>query len=882
MASKIATAYVQIVPSAEGITGSLQGVLSPEAKSAGLQAGAEAGEGLGSALKQTVGAEAEAAGGEAGGKLGSKLLSVASGAIKNGAAILGKASAVAFGAATAATGALAKSAVESYAQYEQLVGGVDKLYKDASGQIQKYADQAYATAGMSANQYMETATSFSASLINSLGGDTKKAAELTDVAMRAMSDNVNVFGSNMGDVEHAFQGFAKQNYTMLDNLKLGYGGTKEEMQRLIDDANAYRKSIGETSDLSINSFGDVVQAIQSVQEAQGIAGTTAREAMTTIEGASTATKAAWENVVTAIGRGEGIGDAMKGLATSIFGEKEGEGLLNQVLPRIQTVFEGIGAFVEQAAPFITDHLPGLISSVIPGLLDASASMFVSLASSLPGLASGLMETARSVALNIGSVSMEAVTSYLASDGLSGFLDAGIEMIVSLADGFLSGIPALLEGAGEMLSQLVAWIMSDGLPMLAESAVSLIGGLVQVLWDNLPSILSAAGDMLLSVGQSFLDNAPNLAGGLSEAFHLAGDMAIEAFKGIDWLAVGRDVIGFIASAASGAGQLIISALSSIGQTALIAFRTIDWAGVGRTVIGFIGSAAGGAIGLVTTALRNIGSRALETFRSIDWRGVGRTVISFIASAAGGAIGLVTTALRTIGSNALRTFRSIDWRGVGRTVITYIGTAASNAGSAVINALRSIGSRAMDAFKNINWRSVGSAVINGIKSGITNAAEGLASAARNAASNALSRVKGFLGIHSPSSVFRDEVGKMIGLGWAQGIADTAGKLAESAGSASRGAMRAAQDAFDGLNLDNDVTISARLRTGDDLQRMSVPSGRLAEPSERATAADAVLNLLLQYLPIIAQRGDVYLDTDRLVGALAGPMDKELGYRLSISRG
>jgi hypothetical protein len=212
MATELGKAYVQIVPSAQGIKGSIESVIGGEAESAGKSAGGKLSGAIGGAL----------------GGLGGVLK------VGLGAAVAGVTAA---GGAVAAFG---KSAVDSYANYEQLVGGVDKLYGDASGKIQQFADEAYKTSGMSANQYMETATSFSAALVNSLGGDVNKAADMTDVAMRAMSDNANVFGSDLGSVQNAFQGFAKQNYTMLDNLKLGYGGTKSEMERLIADANEYR------------------------------------------------------------------------------------------------------------------------------------------------------------------------------------------------------------------------------------------------------------------------------------------------------------------------------------------------------------------------------------------------------------------------------------------------------------------------------------------------------------------------------------------------------------------------------------------------------------------------------------------------------------------
>ena len=385
------------------------------------------------------------------------------------------------GAVTAAagvTGAFATSAVKSYAEYEQLVGGVDKLYGEASGRLQAYANDAYLTAGMSANAYMETATSFSAALINGLGGDTKKAADITDVAMRAMSDNVNTFGSSMESVQMAFMGFSKQNYTMLDNLKLGYGGTKTEMERLIADANEYRKSIGQTADLSIDSFADIVQAIQSVQEKQHIAGTTNKEAMKTIEGSANATKAAWENVITAIGRGEGLEQAMQNLVTSVFGAAEGEGLVNQIIPRIESVFGAIGTFVEGAAPYITEKLPGLAAAVIPQLLQTGMTMVKTVGGAIPGLLKGLItseataglitnivKTVKGVVSTVATQLPSLMDNLIQGDTFAGFIEKFTD---GLREGVTNIIPVVMEylvGFTTSLRENVGILVDAGLDMV---------------------------------------------------------------------------------------------------------------------------------------------------------------------------------------------------------------------------------------------------------------------------------------------------------------------------------------------------------------------------------------------------------------------------------
>lgn len=513
MATNLGTAYVRIEPSAKGIGNQISSVLNDEAGGAGAAAGSKLASGIG-------------------------------GALKAGGALIGAGVA----AATTAVIGFGKEAVSSYANYEQLIGGVEKLYGDASGTIQKFADEAYKTSGMSANQYMETATGFSASLINSLDGDVNKAAELTDVAMRAMSDNVNVFGSDMESVQNAFQGFAKGNYTMLDNLKLGYGGTKEGMEQLIADANAYRETIGETADLSIDSFADIVQAVQSVQEAQNIAGTTNKEAMSTIEGSATATKAAWENVITAIGRGEGMQEAFDGLLTSVFGGEDGGGLLNNILPRIEQVMQGIGEFVGQAAPIISEKLPALIEGVVPSLLTAGVSLLEALAqgilSALPSLVpiavDVLMEIVHTIIDNIPmiiSVGVQLIGELVSgiSSALPELIPAAIEAIYSIVDGLLSNIDLLIDAAVNLAIGIATGLV-QAIPVIVEKAPEIIGKLVVGLIGAIPKLVLAAGQILtafinafLNMGAKLLSTGRSIVDGIKSGIMEAWDNLVAKVK-----------------------------------------------------------------------------------------------------------------------------------------------------------------------------------------------------------------------------------------------------------------------------------------------------------------------------------------------------------------
>lgn len=468
-------AWVQIVPSAEGFSGKLKGIVDSEATQAGVSGGGKLSGALGGALKM------------------------------GGAAI-----AAGMAAATTAVVSFGKEAVSSYAEYEQLAGGVEKLYGTAADQIKKYADEAYKTSGMSANAYMETATSFSAALIGDLNGDVNKAADLTDVAMRAMSDNVNVFGSDMQSVQNAFQGFAKGQYNMLDNLKLGYGGTKTEMERLIKDANTYRKSIGESADLSIDSFADIVQAIQSVQEAQNIAGTTNKEAMSTIEGSATATKAAWDNLITSIGRGEGINESFNALLTSLFGEGEGEGLLNQIIPRIETVMQGIGDFILQAAPILSEKIPPLIQSIVPSLLSGAATLISALAQGLLAALPTLMPIATDILMSIItgivnnlpmilSTGVELIMTLVSgiSESLPTLIPAMVEAILTMVDGLLNNIPMLIDCAIKLITGLATGLV-NALPILIEKGPTIVGKLVVGIIAAIPQLVTAGGKLIMAI------------------------------------------------------------------------------------------------------------------------------------------------------------------------------------------------------------------------------------------------------------------------------------------------------------------------------------------------------------------------------------------------
>ena len=390
--------------------------------------------------------------------------------LKSGLATAAKVGAAALTAAATGVAALTKASIDQYAEYEQLVGGVDTLFKSASDKVQQYADKAYETAGMSANEYMNTVTSFSASLLQSLEGDTEAAAQKADQAITDMADNANKMGTSMEMIQNAYQGFAKQNYTMLDNLKLGYGGTKEEMQRLLKDAE---KLSGVKYDLS--SYADIVDAIHVVQTEMGITGTTAREASTTIQGSVASMKGAWQNLVTAIAAdGWDIGVYVDNFVSSV------KVVGQNVIPRVQQILSGIGELVTAIAPMIAQELPALISTVLPAMVSAGAQ--------LPAVIDGFL----------GFI----------TEQLPAVLDKGVEILTELANGIISGIPQLAERLPLIIESFVTFI-ADNLPVILDAGVKLLFNLANGIIAGIPDMVSQLPKVIKSITTTLSDNFPKI-------------------------------------------------------------------------------------------------------------------------------------------------------------------------------------------------------------------------------------------------------------------------------------------------------------------------------------------------------------------------------------
>lgn len=429
-------------------------------------------------------------------KVGKKASEVA-GKIGDVAKVVGKVTVAAVGAASTAVAGLTKTAIENYAEYEQLVGGVETLFGDSAGVVKQYASEAYKSAGMSANEYMATVTSFSASLLQSLGGDTAKAAEYGDMAIRDMSDNANKMGTSMEMIQNAYNGFAKQNYTMLDNLKLGYGGTKEEMQRLLKDADAINAKQGKITKYSIDNLADVYDAIHVVQKKMGIYETTAAEASTTISGSISSMKSAWSNLVTGIADDNAnMSELINNFVGTLVGDENGEGgVINNILPKIEQSLEGVGQLVDRMVPVIVDKVPTIIGKWLPKLLQSGVSM-------VQTVLDGMLQNSGSITSGAVSTVLTFINGIL--DNLPSILVSAAMLIGEFASGLIQALPDVLSKIPEIIVEI--WnAFADNKDVFLEIGKSIVVGIwegICALWDSLVENMSWLANGL-SVGATVL-------------------------------------------------------------------------------------------------------------------------------------------------------------------------------------------------------------------------------------------------------------------------------------------------------------------------------------------------------------------------------------------
>lgn len=669
---ELAKAYVQIVPSAEGISGSISNVLDGEANSAGKSAGESIGKSLLGALGKVV--------------------------------------------TVAAVGKIIKDAVSAGADFEQLVGGVETLFGAGGRSVEEYAqkvnmsveeaqesydklmsaqnkvlenaNKAYKTAGVSANDYMEIATSSAAALVSSLGGDTEEAARLVDVAVVDMADNANKMGSDLTAIQNAYSGFAKGNFTMLDNLKLGYGGNQTEMQRLLDTAKRLKAAQGEYVEYSIDSYADIVQAIHVVQEEMGITGTTIEEGAKTVSGSLSMFKASWENFLTAAASGENIwgqDGAVWGLIDSL------QAFVGNLVPMISEVLSNLPGMVLYAIGSMTSA----VHQKFPEMLDAGVGLVRSM---ITGIMEDLPFTIAQIFSLVGKIA-ETIINYdwlsVARDLITTFRDSinvftteyfGTDFIVSdMVASILMGLPELITTAGDTMLAFIDGLLAK-IPSVINSATEIISTLVTTVLANLPQVISAAGEVMSKFVSILLSRLPDI---MSSAVK----MIVTLTQGI------ADKLPAIAESAVTVMKKLVSTLMS---------KLPD---------------------ILSTGIKLILELAAGILRSLP--------------------DIVKAAL-TIAGGILDVIHDTDWGSLGQAII-----------SGIINGLRSMAGALWDVMVEI-------------------------------ASSAFSAVKSFFGIGSPSKLMRDEIGRWIPVGIAEGIEDNLGSL--------RGAMSdMAEDATLSYNAD-----------------------------------------------------------------------------------
>jgi phage-related protein len=533
---------------------------------------------------------------------------------------------------------VAMDALDQVASLEQNIGGIQKLFGDSYQSVVDNANKAFKTAGLSSNDYMQTVTSFSASLISGLGGDTKKAAEYADRAIRDMSDNANTFGYDMETMQAAYKNFAKGQYMMLDSLSLGYGGSKEEMERLIVDASKMQKemdSLGVTVDANSMSFDNIINAISVMQTHLKISGTTAKEAAGTIEGSVNSMKAAWQNFLA------GTIDPAEFAETAFQAADNVINAFGGILPRLA---DGFG----QMTPKVLEKGGELIGKLVSTLQEKAPE----------------------------------------------FLQRGADFVEKLGAGLVSQIPQFLSNALPMVLKFTENLRSNA-GKFVDSGINFIKNLVQGLANSLPTLLQYVPSIIINACGVINDNMPKI------------------------LKAGLDII-----------LILLKGIIQAVPTLIAEFPKII-----------------------------------------------QMIFSII--------------------------QAIDWMNLGRFVIDGISRGIASMGSSISSFLHNAGNNAWNAFRNIDWGNLGSQIINGIVRGLRNGADAIVSAAKNVAKQALNAAKAFLGIHSPSRVFQDEVGLQMDAGQAKGIIENADMVEDAAAEVAERALDASMDV--NYNLPNTDSVS-----------------------------------------------------------------------------
>lgn len=788
MATSVGSACITLMPSMDGFAGKICGEFG--------STGSKAGNAFGNTMTAGI---------DGGVKRSSGLLS-GLGTVARG---VGTVAAAGMTALTGAVTAIGGAALSAYADYEQLVGGVDTLFGSASGQLQAYAADAYKTCGMSANQYMTQATSFAASLVSSCGGDVAKAADYANMAMGDMSDNVNKMGSNMVDVQNAYQGFAKQNYTMLDNLKLGYGGTKEEMERLIADANKLREAQGKNADLTIDSYADVVEAIHTVQENMGITGTTAKEAATTISGSIGMAKAAWENFITGLGRDDvDFSQLTEQLLTSI------GAVATNVAPRVAQIGQGI----IQAFPIV---LAGLGAVLAPIVSEALATAWNIAVQALAGIGIHLPEVDASQILSAFQTVADVASTVV------GVVRSAFEAVPGIFETVASAVGGAVSTVISVLTAFAEYFAAQMLPAIVSFASGLVSAFAAV-WP----VLSQFGQTVMNIGAAVMPVLQNAFALIMPLISQAISLVMQLFSALSPLIsqVAAALMPALTAIGTALANLAAAVLPGFAAAVQVVFSVLQMLmPVIQTVLSVVGSIVSVVLAVVSQVIAAVINAAavvssvisaVLTVVSALVAGV-TAFIGSILAVVGGCVstvsalvaGVVNTVVSLIGSLVSSVLSAISGLVSGvasffQSIVSTMSSAASSAYSAVTGAFNSMVGAVSGAVGNLmgvvsgipgqitgffagagSWLvDSGRAIIDGLVSGIQSAIGG----ALGAVGGAVSQIRAFFPF-SPAKTgpfsghgYTTFSGKALMEGWAEGIGGGTGSVV----SAITGGMETAQ--------------------------------------------------------------------------------------------
>ena len=564
MATELGKAYVQVIPSAKGIGGM---------------------------LKKSMGGDMDSAGTSLGKGLGSKI----------------KAAIIAAG-----IGKVLKTAIFEGAKLEQSLGGVETLFKGSAGRVKKYAAEAYRTAGMSGNEYMENVTSFSAAMISSLGGNTKKAAKLSNQAITDMSDNANKMGTDLSMVTQTYQSLARGQYQMLDNLKLGYGGTKGEMQRLLNDAE---KLTGKKYDIS--SFSDVTQAIHAIQTQMGITGTTAKEAASTISGSFNMMKSAAKDFLGNLTLGRDVSKSMENLVTST------GTFLSNLLPALGNIAKGLVNVIGTTFPQMFSKIGNSLGASMPGLISKGLTMVTQFTASLRKNAGKFVSAGMEMLLKLAQgwansmpVMIQKIPQIitniagLINDNAPKIMVTGGKIIITLVKGLINAIPTLIANIPQILRAM--WNAFTAFNWMSLGS-SMISGIAGALRSGIGSLFSAAQSLCVTIVNAFI-NLPTVLfnAGATAIVHL-----IQGFRsawGVITSIGGRIVVAVISGLVSLASRMWSSAKSAASRM-LSVFRAVSWGSVGTHIISGIIRGIAGAAGKLFSSMKNLASKALSAAKKV---------------------------------------------------------------------------------------------------------------------------------------------------------------------------------------------------------------------------------------------------------------------------